>query len=45
VLILDFLSDDRARVYLNGNLILNSALSYAFLMPPDSVVVTNQALF
>ncbi|MGE3165482.1 MAG: LamG-like jellyroll fold domain-containing protein [Planctomycetota bacterium] len=44
VLSLDLLADDRADVYLNGNLIA-STLGSAFLLPPDSVVETDQTLF
>lgn len=44
VLSLDLLADDRADVYLNGNLILSTAGS-AFLLPPDSIVETDQTLF
>ncbi|MFN0060140.1 MAG: LamG domain-containing protein [Planctomycetota bacterium] len=42
---LDMLSDDRAKVYLNGFLILTTVPSFAFQLPPDSVVVTNQSYF
>lgn len=45
-LVLDLRADDRAEVYLNGNLVGMTPLTYSFNSPmPTNVTVTNQNLF
>lgn len=45
-LVLDLRADDRAEVFLNGNLVGATPLSYSFNSPlPTNVTVTNQSLF
>jgi hypothetical protein len=44
-LTMDLLADDYAEVYLNGTLVGQTPMGWAFLNPPTHISVTNQALF